>query len=90
MCRVLIANIKNMGKCPCPRCHVLLTEVPDLGKAIDSERRQNVRKPIPRLFRMVKKARRSIFKGFKVSGTHVEGKLGGWSQVPTVVGYSLR
>ena len=83
--RVLIANIKNMGKCPCPRCHILLTEVPDLGKATDSERRQNTRKPTPRLFRMVRKARKSIFKDFKVSGSHVEEKLGGWSRVPTIV-----
>jgi len=78
-----------MGKCPCPRCHVLLTEVPDLGMTIDNEQRLNVQRPTPRLFHMVKKAQRSIFKGFKVSSTHVEGKLGGWSRVPMVVGYSL-
>ena len=48
---------------------------------------------------MVKQARKSIFKGFKVSGPHVDTKLGGLSRVPTVVsaytngcptGYHLR
>ena len=74
-----------MGQCPCPRCYITLTEVPDLGKDADSEQRRDTRKPTPRLFRMVKKARKAIFKGYKVSGTHIERLIGGWSWVPTIV-----
>jgi len=56
-----------------------------MGKGVDSKRRQNTRQPTPRFFCMVGEARRDIFKGFKVSGTCVDRKLGGWSRVPTVV-----
>ena len=34
---------------------------------------------------MVRKARKAIFKGFKVSGTRIERLIGGWSRVPTMV-----
>jgi len=83
--RVLIANIKNMGQCPCPRCNIKMTEVKDMGKAEDNHRRADVRKPTPGLFHAVKKARKAIFKGFKVSGSRVERLLGGWSRIPTMV-----
>ena len=79
--RVLIANIKNLGRCPCPRCLVELREVRDLGKEIDQQRRANTRKPTNRLFRVVKKARQAIFKGFAVSGSGVERLLEGGSRV---------
>ena len=58
----------------------------NLGKAEDSQRRADTRQPTNELFRAVKKARKAIFKGFKVSGTRVETFLGGWSQIPTNVG----
>jgi hypothetical protein len=48
--------------------------------------RADMRRPTPQLFRVVKKARKAIFKGYKVSGSRVERLLGGWSRVPTNVG----
>ena len=86
--RILIANIKCLGKCPCPRCLVELAEVRDLGKEVDRERRANIREPTRRLFRMVKKARLAIFKGFAVSGSGVERILEGGSRVAVNVGLS--
>jgi len=83
--RVLIANIKNMGTCLCPRCHVTIAEVQDIGTPIDTERRQDARRPTPAFFQMVARARKSVFKGFKVSGPHVDKMLGFLSRVPTVV-----
>ena len=74
-----------MGQCPCPRCTVKLTEVQDLGKTVDAERRADGRKPTPQLFRVVKKARKAIFNGYKVSGSHIEKLIGGVSRVPNVV-----
>ena len=85
--RVLIANIKNLGKCPCPRCLVQLGEVRDLGKAVDKQRRDDIRRPTHKLFRIIKKARKAIFKGFKVSGTRVERLLEGGSRVAVNVGH---
>ena len=78
-----------MGTCLCPRCHVTIAEVQDLGNSIDSQRRQDVRRPTPAYFQMVARARKSVFKGYKVSGPHVDVKLGGFSRVPTVVSVVL-
>jgi len=64
--RVLIANIKNLGRCPCPPCLVELGGVRDLGRAVDRQRHTDTRKPTQKLFRIIKKAREVIFKGFKV------------------------
>src|ERR1700753_984382 len=83
--RTLIATIKNMGQFPCPCCFIQLAEIPDLGKAVDDQRRADTRAPSKGYFSMVKKARKAIFNGFKVSGTRVERMIGGLSRVPTVV-----
>jgi len=65
-----------------------MTDVKDLGKAKDNERRADTRNPTRQLFHAVKKARKAIFKGYKVSGSRVEKLLGGWSRIPTNVGAS--
>jgi len=83
--RVLIANIKNLGQCPCPRCTTKLAEVQDLGKAVDTQRRADTRAPTRKMFQMVGKARKAIFKGYKVSGSRVERLIGGGSRAPNVV-----
>jgi hypothetical protein len=54
--RVLIANMKNMGQCPCPRCTIRLTDIKDLGKAKDIQTCADGRKPTPQLFHTVKRA----------------------------------
>ena len=85
MGRVLIANIKNLGQCPCPRCSIRLDEVQGLGKPTDIQKRADVRRPTGKLFRVVKKARKAIYKGYKVSGTCVDKLLGGMSRAPNTV-----
>jgi hypothetical protein len=65
---------------------VKLSEVQDLGKESDHQRRKDVRKPSPQLLQSVKKARKAIFEGYKVSGSRIEKLLGGGSRVPTIVG----
>ena len=77
-----------MGQCPCPRCSITMDEVKDLGKPTDSDKRANIRRPTLQLFHAVKKARKAIFKGFKVSGSRVEKLLGGFSRIPTNVSAS--
>ena len=83
--RVLIANIKNLGQCPCPRCTIRLNEVQGLGKPTDTQKRANVRRPTNKLFCAVRKAWKAIYKGYKVSGTCVDRLLGGASQAPNTV-----
>ena len=59
-----------------------MAEVPNMGKATDSQNRAETREPTKRFFREVKKARKSVFKGYTVSGTCVERMIGGRSRVP--------
>jgi len=70
-----------MGRCPCPRCHINLKEVQDLGNAADSRHCADTRRPTRKLFNSVKKARQVIFQGYKVSGTRVERLLAYGSRV---------
>lgn len=69
---------------------VLLTEVRDLGKETDKQRRADVRKPTRQVLHVVRKARKGIFKGYKVSGSHTEKLLKGGSRVPTIVSTPYR
>ena len=64
---------------------VKLTEVQHLGKESDSQLRADVRKPGHQVLHVVRKARKAIFKGFKVSGSHIEKLLRAGSLVPTIV-----
>ena len=50
-----------------------------MGKLADTQRRTDVRRPTGKLFRAVRKARKAIYKGYKVSGTCVDRLLGGVS-----------
>lgn len=58
-----------------------MRDILNLGTATDMLERTNKRLPSPRLFRMVEKARKAIFNGFKVSGTRVERLIGGKSRI---------
>ena len=55
------------------------------GKATDAQKCADVRQPTGKLFRVVKKARKAIYKGYKVSGTCVDKLLGGVSRAPNTV-----
>lgn len=85
--RVLIATIKNLGKHPCPRCMIKLSDVPGMGKVSDSEKRADIRKRTKRLLQRVKMARKEIFKGYVVNGSRIEKSLDDGSRVAINVQY---
>ena len=37
--RVLAASIRNLGNCPCPRCHIKLSDIHKLGMKNDRAQR---------------------------------------------------
>ena len=74
--RIILATIKNMGLFPCPRCHIAKKKIYRLGKASDMAQRNNERKPTKQLFAMLKRGRRAVFRGSKISGPKVEGLMG--------------
>jgi hypothetical protein len=82
--RVLIATIKDMGSCPCPRCFVPKASFDLLGLFRDMrDRLANIR---TYCLTEVIKARGFIYKlGNTVDGSKVQTTLGEGSWVPTVV-----
>lgn len=85
--RVLLANIRNLGKCPCPRCTVPKTWIKDLGTANDSTRRQSLRRVYDHPLKYsIRKARDVIYRlGSGIKSKAVENMLSPLSYVPTMV-----
>jgi hypothetical protein len=82
--RVLIATIKDMGSCPCPRCLLPKVSFDLLGLFRDmQDRLANLR---TYCLESVTKARDLIYnRGNTVNGSKVQATLGEGSWVPTVV-----
>jgi hypothetical protein len=81
--RVLIATIKDMGLCPCPRCFTLKGSFSSLGLLRDMKSRiTNLRVYV---IAKVLKAREFISSGSTVGGAKVEHSLGEGSWVPVLV-----
>lgn len=86
-CRVLLATIRDMGICPCPRCLVPKTEFDRLGLLSDMSRR--ISQVRTYLRDKVAAARNAIYKlGSPIKGTVPEAHLKAMSLVPTFVSAS--
>jgi hypothetical protein len=85
--RILIATIRNLGCCPCPRCLIPIYQVQNLGMARDMRQRETMaREDNIRRRNLVDAARRVIYeKNFRVYSAGVENMLRDTSLVPTVV-----
>jgi hypothetical protein len=85
--RVLLATIRDKGRCPCPRCLVPMDSIHKMGTPWDMRMRDaNIRKDSARRRRLIKEARSIIHDGRKaVSNSEVEALLQPMSLVPTVV-----
>ncbi|KZP06410.1 hypothetical protein FIBSPDRAFT_764436 [Athelia psychrophila] len=90
--KVLIALIKNMAACPCPRCLILLKRIGNLGMALDRRQRsQLLRKDDVHRKTAITSARRLIYeKNYAVDSKTLEGLLQPQSLVPTVNAFSDR
>jgi hypothetical protein len=87
MDRILIASIRNLGNCPCPRCLIPLNRVHNLGMARDITQRATMTRVDDSQRRsIVFAARRIIYElNLQVNSTAVENLLREISLVPTVV-----
>ena len=85
--RILIACIRNLGKCPCPRCLIPRYQIHNLGRPRDVARRTTaarVNSPMRRS--KVSSARRLIYeKNMQINCAAVEDLLRDMSLVPTSV-----
>lgn len=85
--RILLASIRNRGKCPCPRCLIPLTRVHNLGMARDMSQRLTLARVDDNHHQnLIATARGLIYeKNYAVDSTAVENLLKEHSLVPTTV-----
>jgi len=85
--RILIVCIRNLGRCPCPRCLIPLARVHNLGTELDRIQRVTMACVDDSQCRgRVIAARRLIYeKSTAVYGKAIEDLLQATSQVPTIV-----
>lgn len=85
--RILIASIRNLGRCPCPRCLIPLDRVANMGMRRDmAQRRALARMDDVKRRARIETAREKIYeKGYVVDSRAVEDLLQEDSLVPTAV-----
>ena len=85
--RILIASIRNLGKCPCPRCLIPLSQVHNLGMPRDMSQREVMAHVDNAEWQgKVFAAQRLIYeKNSLVNGAAIEALLQDVSLVPTSV-----
>ncbi|KAI0055388.1 hypothetical protein BV25DRAFT_1815655 [Artomyces pyxidatus] len=88
--KILLASIRNLGSCPCPRCLVSLSQVYRMGTQADMiERRTKARVDDSQRRRKVEEARKLIYqRNLQVSSDAVEAWLSEESLVPNQNAFS--
>ncbi|KDQ54663.1 hypothetical protein JAAARDRAFT_696959 [Jaapia argillacea MUCL 33604] len=83
--KMLIATLRDKGRCPCPRCLVTFDTIPSLGTPCDWEARDtDMRADSEARQQLVVNARKLIYKqGYVVTSEHVDALLKEQSLVPT-------
>ncbi|EGO04308.1 hypothetical protein SERLA73DRAFT_43733, partial [Serpula lacrymans var. lacrymans S7.3] len=83
--KVLLAGIKFLGKCPCPRCLVKKQDLAKMGMKRDMRQRvKKIRVDNEDHWRRIKFAWQLMFeKGVSVGGKRVNAQLDKWSYVST-------
>ena len=91
LARILLASIRNLGACPCPRCLVPLSRAHNLGMARDMSQRVTMARVDDASRRgRVYAARRLIYeKKYRINGAAIEDLLKDQSLVPTSVCVSI-
>ena len=89
--RVLLGSIRNLGKCPCPRCAAPMSRVHNLGTAKDARERETLARVDDNVRQSkIKSACAHIYKsGLGVTSAAVEDLLKDQSLVPTSVSCSV-
>jgi hypothetical protein len=85
--RTLLACIKFLAQCPCPRCLILKSKVGDLGKKVDRRRRERyIREDSHWLRSTVTMVRDWLYRqGINITSKRVKDNLGPRSLIPTLV-----
>lgn len=89
--RVLLATIRNLGSCPCPRCLIPKQKIPEVGMKLDDRRRESTKRVADTgLWSTIKTVRTLIYnQALGVKSAAVERVLSTASLVPTMVCFIL-
>ncbi|KAJ3494201.1 hypothetical protein NLJ89_g10856 [Agrocybe chaxingu] len=90
--KVLMACLKFLSQCPCPRCLILKSKIPRLGSKSDKRDRERLLRVDDATRRnSIERARKLMFvKGVSVTSVHIERILGAKSLIPTRNAFSER
>ncbi|KAJ3512102.1 hypothetical protein NLJ89_g3716 [Agrocybe chaxingu] len=90
--KVLMACLKYLSRCPCPRCLILKSKIPRLGSKSDNRDRKKLLRVDDTLRRnAIETARKLMFvQGINVTSVKIERILGPKSLVPTRNAFSER
>ncbi|OJT02243.1 hypothetical protein TRAPUB_13472 [Trametes pubescens] len=90
--KVLLTAIKNLGKCPCPRCLVTKDQISQAGTKPDLRRRHTLKRVDNAALRTsVQKTRDWLFtKGYKVTSQRLKRVLDSKSLTPMQSAFSVR
>ena len=86
--RIILASIRNLGACPCPRCLIPLSDAHKFGMALDQKKRCSLARTDDQKRQLkVSNARKLIYcNNYAVNSAPVEQLLKETSLVPTAVG----
>ncbi|KAI0704524.1 hypothetical protein C8T65DRAFT_578127 [Cerioporus squamosus] len=88
--KILIAALKPLALCMCPRCYTRMDEIAHAGSEEDDRRRAAKRQDTPANQALIKKARRALFKGYSPAGKLIKGLLHEKSLNPIQSAFSIR
>ncbi|KAJ7117673.1 hypothetical protein C8R44DRAFT_578842, partial [Mycena epipterygia] len=90
--KVLLSTIRNLGKCPCPRCFLPKEQIPDLGTVLDGKKREKLARPDDAIrWGRIDRIRTWIYEwGYAIKSAAVERYLQPLSETPTRNAFSDR
>ncbi|TBU51202.1 hypothetical protein BD310DRAFT_834969 [Dichomitus squalens] len=88
--KVLIAALRPLARCLCPRCLTPKDKVSEAGTKSDDRRRTHTRQDTTSLREDIHRARKNLFKGYSIAGKHVKSWLDAESLTPIQSAFSVR
>ncbi|TFK80595.1 hypothetical protein K466DRAFT_503627, partial [Polyporus arcularius HHB13444] len=89
--KILLACLKYLAKCPCPRCKINKDKIIEMGTRADDYRRNHVRVDNNDVMWRIKLARQWIFeKGMPLTSMYIDRILGPLSLTPTRSAFSVK
>ncbi|KZT12252.1 uncharacterized protein LAESUDRAFT_641648 [Laetiporus sulphureus 93-53] len=89
--KILLACIRYLARCPCPRCLIEKSDIPKMGTPADSARRSKSRTDTSAIQNAIKRTRAWVFeKGISLGSKKIAKILDVQSLVPTRSAFSMR